>query len=59
MNKIDYHEKKKKQSIWKWGLLFYELAVPVMIVSNLLYFIDLKDLIDKIRIYIFRDKSWI
>jgi hypothetical protein len=45
MKKIDYHDKKKKQSIWKWGLLFYELAIPVMIVSNLLYFVDLKDLI--------------
>ena len=56
LNKIDYKEKKKRQKIWKWGLLFYELAVPTVIVSNILYFVDLKVLIDKIRINILRDK---
>jgi hypothetical protein len=54
--KIKFDDKKKKQNIWKWGLLFYEQAVPAVIVSNVLYFSNFKDIADKIRIYILRNK---
>jgi hypothetical protein len=58
MKKIEYADKKKRHSIWKWGLLFYELSIPTMIISNIIYFVDFRALFTVIR-NLFRNKPWI
>ena len=45
-SKIDFNDSKKKSTLWIWGLFFYAQAIPMVIVSNILYFVDFKNLFD-------------
>lgn len=49
--KIEYHNnKKKKSNLWRMGVLFYSLAIPLVVTSNFIYFIKFKwftELFDK------------
>jgi Ca2+/Na+ antiporter len=38
--RIDYKDRKKKTNMWMIGVFFYSLAIPMVIVSNLLYFVS-------------------
>lgn len=42
--KINFKDQKKKSNLWIYGIFFYGQAIPMVIVSNLLYFVDLKSI---------------
>ena len=42
--KISYTDKKKKSNLWKKGVFLYTQAIPLIAVSNLIYFVDFKKL---------------
>ena len=44
--------------MWKYGLLFYEIAFPVMITSNILYFSNFSVIFTNIR-NLLKNKPWI
>ena len=42
--KINYDDKKKKSNMWTTGVFFYTQAIPFVVVSNIIYFVDFKGL---------------
>jgi Ca2+/Na+ antiporter len=46
LGNIEFNDSKKKSTLWIWGLFFYAQAIPMVMVSNLLHFVDFKKMFD-------------
>lgn len=44
LDKIEYKDPKKKSNLWLVGVFFYAQAIPLVVVSNLIYWTDINDL---------------
>ena len=40
---IIYSDTKRKSNLWVFGLYFYSISIPMLAVSNFLYFLSFKD----------------
>ena len=46
--KIQFKNKKLKTKLWTFGIFFYAQALPLVIVQNFLYFVDVPQLLAKL-----------
>lgn len=56
LGKIDYGNKKKKTNLWRTGVFFYSVSLPMSAMASFFYWVDLGQLFKKLSTAAFRQR---